>query len=131
MRGHKGFSKSPKDNLYACHRQDYKSNYKKNTRELNLLKLEMIKEKVKWTKAHKKLTKSAEIDPVNLISEDEVSKQSDSVRSKRKPDSSSSSSSSSASDTDSERENGSRKDNYLLENKIKNKIKILVLRQEM
>ena len=75
--------------------------------------------------------KSAEDDPVNLTSEGEVSKQSDSVRSKRKPDSSSSSSSSSASDTDSERENGSRKDNYLLENKIKNKIKILVLRQEM
>ena len=92
---------------------DYKAEYKKKHRELNLLQLETKREKAKWTKAYKKLTKSAGPDTSDSASDGEVSKHSDSVRSRREPnefrrepdiseDSSSSSSSSSASDTDSE-----------------------------
>ena len=65
-------------------------------------------EKAKWTKEYKNLTKSAETNPDDDISDDEVSKRSDSsVHSRCEPDnyqsdsSSSSSSGSSASDTDS------------------------------
>jgi hypothetical protein len=85
---------------------DYKAKYKKKHRELNLLQLETKREKAKWTKAYKKLTKSAGPDTSDSSSDGEVSKHSDSVRSKREPDinqdSSPSDRSSSASDTDSE-----------------------------
>ena len=92
---------------------DYKSKYKKKTRELNLLQLETKKEKAKWMKAYKKLTKPAWTDSVDLTSDGKVSKHSDSLCSRREPnefrceldiseDISFSSSSSSASDTDSE-----------------------------
>jgi hypothetical protein len=83
---------------------DYKAKYKH--RELNLLQLETKGEKAKWTKAYKKLTKSAGPDTSDSASDGEVSKHSDSVHSKQEPDinqdSSSSSSNSSASNTDSE-----------------------------
>jgi hypothetical protein len=64
---------------------DYKAKYKKKHRELNLLQLETKREKAKWTKAYKKLTKSAGTDVVDLTSDGEVSKHSDSVRSRREP----------------------------------------------
>jgi hypothetical protein len=80
----------------------------------------MKEEKTKWTKAYKKLTKSTETDPVDLTSDGEVSKQSDSVRSKCEPGNYQSGSSS-ASNTNSERENGSSKDTFLLEKKKEKK----------
>ena len=80
----------------------------------------MKEEKTKWTKAYKKLTKSTETDPVDLTSDGEVSKQSDSVRSKCEPGNYQSGSSS-ASNTNSERENGSSKDKFLLEKKKEKK----------
>ena len=81
---------------------DYNSKYKKKTCVLNLLQLETKEEKAKWTKAYKKLTKPAGTDSVDSTSKGEVSKHSDSVRSKRaldnyQLDSSSRSSSSSSS----------------------------------
>jgi hypothetical protein len=82
-----------------------KSEYKKKTRELNLLQKETRKEKAKWTKAYNKLNKSTKSNPNNDMSDGEVSKCSDPVCSKRDTDdsdsSSSSSNSSSSSDTDS------------------------------
>ena len=85
---------------------DYKAEYKKKHRELNLLQLETKREKAKWTKAYKKLTKSAGPDTSDSASDGEVSKHSDSVRSRQEPDtlddSSSNSSRRSSSDTDSE-----------------------------
>jgi hypothetical protein len=85
---------------------DYKAKYKKKHRELNLLQLETKQEKAKWTKAYKKLTKSAGPDTSDSASDGEVSKHSDSVRSKREPDinedSSSDDSRQASSDTDSE-----------------------------
>jgi hypothetical protein len=84
---------------------DYKAKYKKKHRELNLLQMETKQEKAKWTKAYKKLTKTAGTDAVDLTSDGEVSKQSKRELKELEisEDSSSSSSSSSASsDTDSE-----------------------------
>ena len=87
-------------------KSEYKNKYKKKTRELNLLQKETRKEKAKWTKAYNRLNKSTEANPNNDMSDGEVSKRSDNVRSKRDTDdsdssSSSSSNSSSSSDTDS------------------------------
>ena len=85
---------------------DYKAKYKKKHCELNLLQLDTKREKAKWTKAYKKLTKSAGPDASDSASDNEVSKHSDSVCSRREPDisegSSSTSSRRSSSDTDSE-----------------------------
>ena len=61
---------------------DYKAKYKKKHRELNLVQMETKKEKAKWTKAYKKLTKPTGTDAVDLSSDGEVSKHSDSVRSR-------------------------------------------------